>query len=226
MKSCQQHASACRADEGTLAPATRWSCRQQGFTLLEAIITVVIIAIVTSIGIMALGNTMRTMHADTGCQATMQVLRLARQYAIDQRVSVRVTFNTPTSGLHSMTTERMVPLAAPILYTQIPLQSDVQFFADPSFPIPPNTPDGIGGGKTAVDFEDGFSPTPVTQVYFLPDGSAQNAAGNTVNGVVYIEQTGYWQGARAVTLFGATGRVRRWQMAPASAGGFAWQTLQ
>lgn len=197
--------------------------RLHGFTLLEALVVVAIIAIAAAIAVLGLGNTMRAMHADTGCQTSAQALRQARQDAIDQRASVRVTFNAPAGAPHTVTIERMVPGGAPVLYATVPLPSDVQYFADPNFPIPPNTPDGIGTSKAAIDFEDSFSPTPGTQVYFMPDGSAQNAVGNTINGVVYVEQTGYWQGARAVTLFGATGRVRTWQMVPAGAGGYQWQ---
>jgi hypothetical protein len=103
----------------------------------------------------------------------------------------------------------------------IPLPSDVQFLVDPNFPVPPNTPDNIGNATAAIDFTDGFSPAVGTQAYFMPDGSAQNAVGNTINGVVYIERTGYWHGARAVTLFGATGRLRSWRLAQ-TAGGYTW----
>jgi hypothetical protein len=185
-----------------------------------------ITAVIVAVAVLAFGNTLRAMHANTGCQTTVQTLRRARQAAIDQRATINVIFNTPAAGLHSMTIQRIVPAAAPAPIATIPLPSDVQFFADPNFPGQPNTPDQVGNGKLAVDFEDGFSPQPVTQIFFMPDGSVQNATGNSVNGVVYIERiqgnVGYWQGGRAVSLFGATGRIRSWEMAPAQ-GGFGWK---
>lgn len=197
--------------------------QEHGFSLLEAVITVAIILFVGSIAVLALGNTLRAMHANTGLQTTVQVLRRARQTAIDQRATVLVTFNTPAGALHTMTIQRVLA-GAPVLppVAVIPLPWDVQFSVDPNFPGPPNTPDNIGNATIAVDFVDGFTPAAGTQAYFLPDGSVQNAVGNTINGVVYIERTGYWQGARAVTLFGATGRLRSWQLAP-TAGGYKWR---
>jgi hypothetical protein len=190
--------------------------------LLEAVIVLAITALIAAIAVLSFGNTLQAMHANTGCQATIQVLHQARQQAIDQRTRISVIFNTPAGAVHSMTIARIVPPAAPVVYAQIPLPSDVQFVADPNLPTPPNTPDQVGNGKVAVDFEDGFSITPVAQIYFMPDGSVQNAAGNSVNGVVYIQRGGYWQGARAVSLFGATGRLRNWQLS-AVTGGYAWK---
>jgi Tfp pilus assembly protein FimT len=194
---------------------------------LEALIVFAIMAIITAIAVLALGNTMQGLHANTGCQAALQVMRQARQQAIDQRTQINVIFNTPSTGLHTMTIQHIVPSAAPVVLATIPLPSDVQFFADTNIPGPPNTPDGIGNGKVAVDFEDGFSASGTTQVFFQPDGSVQNATGNTITGgVVYIERTGYWQGARAITLFGATGRLRTYQLTTVSGGGHAWQLSQ
>lgn len=200
---------------------------------MEALVVFAIMAIITAIAVLALGNTMQSMHVNTGCQTALQVMRQARQQAIDQRAQINVIFNTPSSGLHTMTIQRIVPSAAPVVYATIPLPSDVLFFADTNIPGPPNTPDGIGTGKVAVDFEDGFSASGSTQIFFQPDGSVQNAVGNTITGgIVYIQRmnpdraTGYWQGARAITLFGATGRLRTYQLATASGGGHAWQLSQ
>jgi hypothetical protein len=48
---------------------------------------------------------------------------------------------------------------------------------------------------------------------FYPDGSAQDSLGNYSNGVVYLTRTGspiYI--SKAVTLWGATGRIRGWSL--------------
>jgi hypothetical protein len=91
----------------------------------------------------------------------------------------------------------------------------------PGMPTSPNafpkTPDGFGVGTTAIDFDQGIAGGVKNVIYFYPDGSAQDAAGNINNGVVYLCLfiPGIIQEmptARAITLWGATGRLRAWQL--------------
>ena len=52
-------------------------------------------------------------------------------------------------------------------------------------------------------------------IYFYPDGSAEDAIGNVNNGVVYVAlagNTGFINTSRAITLWGATGRLRGWHI--------------
>jgi hypothetical protein len=188
------------------------------------IVTVAILLIVASVAVLTLGNSLPAMHTNTALQTTMQVLRQARQTAIDQRRTMVVTFNAPGGATHSITVQQMIGgVINPTAVEQVPLPSDVQFVADPKLPQPPNTPDGFGNGTVAIDFEDPVSATPGTQVFFLPDGSAQSAAGNLENGVVYIDKPGYWQLSRAVSVFGGTGKIRGWRLQQVSAGVWKWQ---
>ena len=67
-------------------------------------------------------------------------------------------------------------------------------------------------------------------IYFCPDGSAQDAAGgagqcagNWNNGVVYIARPGDLMSSRAITVWGATGRIRGWRLYNNGAGGITWQ---
>jgi len=197
---------------------------QRGYSALEVTVTLMILLIVASVAVFTLGNSLPAMHTNTGLQTTVQVLRQARQTAIDQRRTIVVTFNAPAGATHSITVQEMVGgVIIPAALKQVPLPSDVQFFADPKLPKPPNTPDGFGNGTVAIDFEDAVSATPGTQVFFLPDGSAQSAAGNLENGVVYIEKSGYWQLSRAVSVFGGTGKIRGWRLQQISAGVWTWQ---
>jgi Tfp pilus assembly protein FimT len=197
---------------------------QRGFSTIEMVVTAMILLIVAGISIFVLGNSLPAMHTNTGLQATMEVLRQARQTAIDQRRTMVVTFNAPSGSTHSITVQRVVAgTIDPKPLEQIPLPSDVQFAADAKLPQPPNTPDGIGNGTVAIDFEDAVSVTPGAQVYFLPNGSAQSPAGNLENGVVYIERPGYWQFSRAVTVFGGTGKIRSWRLQQVSKGVWKWQ---
>jgi hypothetical protein len=49
-------------------------------------------------------------------------------------------------------------------------------------------------------------------IYFYPDGSAQDVNGNVNNGVVYLAMPGFINTSRAITLWGATGRLRGWHI--------------
>jgi len=58
-------------------------------------------------------------------------------------------------------------------------------------------------------------------IYFQPDGSAQDVAGNVNNGVVYLGTPGQLPAQRAVTLWGYTGRIRGWTLIEV-AGVWSW----
>ena len=48
----------------------------------------------------------------------------------------------------------------------------------------------------------------------MPDGSAQDSLGNYNSGVVYLTRTGDTiYNSRAVSVWGATGRIRGWRLA-------------
>jgi len=58
----------------------------------------------------------------------------------------------------------------------------------------------------------GVAPGVPNVVYFYPDGSAQDIANNINNGVVYIARPGVVMSSKAITLWGATGRLRGWTL--------------
>ena len=47
---------------------------------------------------------------------------------------------------------------------------------------------------------------------FMPDGSAHDTNGNWNSGIIYVEPPGDVYSSRAVTLYGATGRIRGWRL--------------
>jgi len=52
-------------------------------------------------------------------------------------------------------------------------------------------------------------------VVFMPDGSAQDNLGNFNSGVVYLTRPSYtniYNSSRAITVWGATGRIRGWRL--------------
>ncbi len=47
---------------------------------------------------------------------------------------------------------------------------------------------------------------------FMPDGSARDVNGNLNSGILYLARNGDLYSSRAVTLYGATGRIRGWRL--------------
>jgi hypothetical protein len=63
-----------------------------------------------------------------------------------------------------------------------------------------------------LDFDIGVTGAIPNQVAFMPDGSARDTNGNYNNGVLYLARTGDIYSTRAVSVFGASGRVRGWRL--------------
>jgi hypothetical protein len=107
------------------------------------------------------------------------------------------------------------------------LPNDVQFAVQAGFPTSqaafPLTPDTFGTGGTAIDFDQNIAAGAKTQIYFYPDGSAQDINQNINNGVIYVCRPGDLNSSRAITLWGATGRLRGWRLL--SNGGNYWRQM-
>ena len=192
---------------------------EHGFSIMELVVVLAILVVCVGVAILSVNQAVRSTHIQTAYQMAIMQLRAARQLAIDQRVVAVVTFTAPRT-IHT----QMIKGGATTTVVDLDLPSDIAFDAETGLPnTAATTPDGFGIGKNAIDFDQGFSATPGTVVYFYPDGSAQDAAGNFNNGVVYIAVPGNLNSSRAVTLFGATGRVRGWQLTSTSTGTLLWQ---
>lgn len=75
-------------------------------------------------------------------------------------------------------------------------------------------PDTFGNGVTAIDLD--YTPAGGgggATVVFMPDGSVQDVAGNPDSGVLYLSRTvADLYSSRAITVWGATGRIRGWRL--------------
>jgi Tfp pilus assembly protein FimT len=197
----------------------RYRQRPKGFSLTETLAVVLILTTAATIAVMGIGSAVRNSHVQTAYENIIMQLRAARQIAVDQRVITAVTFSTPGT----IRTD-MIKGGATTNVTQLSFPSDVAFTAISGIPnTTATTPDGFGIGNNAIDFDQGFSATPGAVVYFYPDGSAQDTKGNFNNGVAYIAHPGDLKSSRAVSLFGATGRVRGWTLVKNSSGVYLWQ---
>jgi prepilin-type N-terminal cleavage/methylation domain-containing protein len=189
------------------------SRKQSGFSMLEMIIAISISLILAAIVTVTMQPTLNQQQVNDAYNTTLTTLRRARdQAAADMRVYV-VGFATPTAGNGGTITVTQTTPGGTILFTAT-LPPQVTYHLEPGLPnTTATTPDGFGTATNIFDFDQPPSGAGGGNViYFQPDGSAQDAAGNVNNGVVYLGIAGQLPTQRAVTLWGYTGRIRGWQL--------------
>ncbi|MGD0179103.1 MAG: prepilin-type N-terminal cleavage/methylation domain-containing protein [Terriglobales bacterium] len=189
--------------------------KMRGFSLIEMMIVIAMILIVLAFSIMAIQPSLTQNNVTEAFNQTLMALRQARDTAVAQRQIYFVTLTN--AGIpNSITITQGSTGTVTATYN---LPNNVAFLAWPGLPISPTTypmtPDGFGIGTTAIDFDQGVAGGVKNVIYFYPDGSAQDAIGNVNNGVVYLAEVGntaYVRTSRAITLWGATGRLRGWHI--------------
>jgi type II secretory pathway pseudopilin PulG len=201
--------------------------KQHGFSLVEMMITVAIAFTMVCIAFIASVPALKQQRVVDAYNTTLTALRHAHDAAAADMRIYTVTFSPAvTSGPNqnggTITVTQDIP-TAPVLFTAT-LPWDVTFQVLPGVPtsptVPPTTPDGFGTAAHAFDFDQATGGGG-NVIYFYPDGSAQDAGpngGNINNGVVYMGRTGDLYSARAITLWGATGRIRGWRLYPNGSG--------
>jgi prepilin-type N-terminal cleavage/methylation domain-containing protein len=195
--------------------------KMRGFSLIELMIVVAVLLIMCSIGTITLMPILKDMHTSNAYNTTLATMRLARQMAIGKRNVYSVTFNNAVLP-NTITITDTNPLSPGVVET-VPLPTtDVAFDNEPGIPNSnTTTPDQFGTGNAAIGFDQGIAPGVPNIIYFMPDGSAQDVGNNINNGIIYIAQTGVLRSSRAITLWGATGRLRGWRLTQVGAG-YQW----
>jgi Tfp pilus assembly protein FimT len=216
----------------------RGSSRQsgaRGFSLLELMIVICVLMIVGGISFMALQPALKDARTNQGFENVLMPLRVARQRAIAERKQYIVCFGiaAPPGALTPMgapTAQSIqifrwdvgTALSAATQVTAVTLPMDVTFQTLPGLPNGAATvPDGFGNATTAIDFDQAIAGAIKNQVMFMPDGSAHDVNGNLNSGIVYVARAADLYSSRAVTLYGATGRIRGWRLL-SSGGGPKW----
>lgn len=196
------------------------------------VIVMSMILIMATVSFISMQPMIKQQHVNNAYNTVLSVMRQARDNSVAQRTSYVVTLDSTTTP-HTISIAPTFAgpqgIQAPITYK---LPNDVKFDAEYGIPTAPTqTPDGFGTGAKAIDF--GYTGQGVgvggkNIIYFCPDGTAQDATGgagqctgNMNNGVVYIARTGELLSSRALTVWGATGRIRGWRLY--TSGGTAWQ---
>jgi prepilin-type N-terminal cleavage/methylation domain-containing protein len=189
----------------------------RGFTLIEMMVTMGVFLIATAITFISLAPALRDAKVNAAYNTTLMLMRQARQLAVDNRKTYLLTFNpvgTPP-GTNRIQIQRLDAGVVGPTMAMVALPSEIQFLNLPGIPNTNNrTPDNFGTGARPIEFDLGVNGGVINQVYFFPDGSARDINNNTNNGIVYIARPGELYSSRAITLFGAAGRVRGWRLYP------------
>jgi Tfp pilus assembly protein FimT len=167
---------------------------EKGFSLVEIGITLLLFALVSGFALLKVNTILPGMASNTAMKQTLAQLRKGRDLAIAQRRNIEIRFQ----GANQIQLVRYeVPTGTSIISTLM-LEGKNEFR---QFDGIPDTPDVFGNGS-AISFS-GLSPW-----IFLSDGTMVDSSSNPVNGTVFLGQANNPKTARAVTILGATGRVR------------------
>jgi type II secretory pathway pseudopilin PulG len=198
-----------------LAPAAQVKNRA-GFSMIETAIVLAIFMIASAITFINIIPAMRDAKANNGVSMALMQMRLARQLAVDTRKIHVLQFNAP---------DRIVLQRADVaggaltLISNLALPTSIQFAAVAGIPTNNNlTPDNMGTGAQAIDFDQGIAAGVANELWFMPDGTVQDQVRNLNSGVVYIARPTDLMSSRAVSIYGATGRARAWRLMRVGAG--------
>jgi prepilin-type N-terminal cleavage/methylation domain-containing protein len=190
--------------------------RQRGFSLLELMITIAIGLTIAGITFMAMRPLFNRSHLDNAYDTALMALRDTRHLAITQSHEYYVNFNPAGFAAGTITVMYQPAAVAGVLPAQqfvksYTLPTDITFAVVAGFPA--NAPDNFGTGIAAIDFGQGLGLGSLKYVCFMPDGSSRDSLGNYNSGVIYLTRAlDTMYSSRAVSVWGATGRVRGWRL--------------
>lgn len=181
----------------------RLSNPQQGFSLVEGIVVIGIISVVLGMALIGFQTMLPNSKANSAMDQVLAQLRSARERAISHRIEVQVQF----VGTNQITLTEIWRVGNAPPPTTVTFEGGAKYMVFAAAPAVPDTPMGFGNG--APIFFGGQNGGPPT-MKFTTNGSFIDGNGALVNGTVFLGIPGKPSTARAVTILGATGRVRQY----------------
>ncbi len=167
---------------------------------MEILMVTALVVIMGGISTMIIGPALEARNVEMAVRTVSTQMSRARQISVDGRRRTRVTFTTPGT----ITVDQQAPVSQGGAWTQV---STVELPGEMELEIDSGAvstgPEGFATSQVA-----NFSGA--SQIFFMPDGSAVTSAGILSNGVVYVALPSKVETTRAVTLFGSTGRIKRY----------------
>jgi prepilin-type N-terminal cleavage/methylation domain-containing protein len=175
---------------------------ERGFSLLEILTALAIISIILAMAMLNYGNILPNFKANSAMDQLLYQLRSARERAISHRREVLVQF-VGTNQL-TITEIWLVGVAPPPLTMSFEGGATYMVFGGvPDIPAPFNF------GNTAPVYFEGLSGGPPI-MKFTTNGAFIDGGNTLVNGTVFMGIPGRPSTARAISILGATGRVREY----------------
>jgi type II secretory pathway pseudopilin PulG len=205
--------------------------KQRGASLVEVITVTAIVMVLSGMAIMGTINPSKTSTANAAADQVVDALRQAREYAITKRRNVSITFTTPntiTTAVQPLPTDPPPPVF-PTIQLNNNATGGLQFYLYPGLP---NTPMGAFGftNTSAISLVAANGGVVGNAIMFTTSGSLVGAGGaaaanyyavgnnDPINATIFIGVPGTPASERAITVVGATGRVRSYYWT-----GTAWQ---
>lgn len=179
---------------------------EQGFSLMEGIVTIAIMMVVMGMAILQFSTILPNAKANSAMAQLVSQLRSAREKAISHRCEVQVQF----IGTNQIKRTEIWAAGTPPPPVTVFLEGGATFQI---FKQVPDTPEAFG--NTSAVYFDGVSGGPPL-MKFTTNGAFIDGGNTLVNGTVFLGITGKPWTARAVTILGATGRVRQYSWDGAS----------
>jgi prepilin-type N-terminal cleavage/methylation domain-containing protein len=200
------------------------SGKARGFSMIEMAVVLGIGVVMSCVALLSLQPALTDARTNQAYDTVLMQMRNARGRAIENRQQFIVCFGiAPPAGaatpLGAPTAQSIQvfqwpsgsALSSAVQVSTIDLPFDMQFQALSGIPTG-NTPDGFGAGNLALNFDIGVAGGIQNQLMFMPDGSARDTLGNINNGVLYLARSGDIYSSRAISVFGASGRIRGWRL--------------
>jgi prepilin-type N-terminal cleavage/methylation domain-containing protein len=171
---------------------------QAGFSLIEMVVVLAIIIVGSAIVIPVSRQMARNSDSYSSLELVSTFLQSARNRAVAERRNIVLNFTSSTQ----VQIERIeVPSNLRTVLDTLTLRGEEQFL---KLGATTDTPD-LFGATTNVYF------TGTLPVMFTSDGSLIDNAGDIANGSVFIARPNSPDTARAISITGVTGMLRKWK---------------
>jgi prepilin-type N-terminal cleavage/methylation domain-containing protein len=176
---------------------------QRGFSLLEILTALAIISVVIGMAMLNYGSILPNFKANSAMDQLLYQLRSARERAISHRRSVQVQF----VGTNQLTVTEIWLVGTAPPPTTVSFEGGAKFMV---FSGLPDLPAPFNFGNTAPVYFGGVSGGPPIMQFSTTGAFTNGAANGLVNGTVFLGIPGQPSTARAISILGATGRVREY----------------